>query len=113
MEQGAIKKQGWLLEKKEIRRRKKEKIEVEQLAKRDTYVYRLKKKKQTVYIGTTNNPNAREKQHRDSGKKFTHMQIERYPTSKNTAKTREAQKLKNYRSNNKGKNPKYNKSKSG
>jgi len=83
------------------------------LKKRDTYVYRLKQKIQTVYIGISTNPYERVKQHKNSGKKFTKVSVEKYPTSRNTAKNKESKKLKTYRKNNGGRNPKYNKTKKG
>lgn len=81
--------------------------------KRDTYNYNLKVGRKIVYKGTTNDPDRREDEHADSGKKFTHMQIVGRAKTPNGADKEETRQLKNYRGNNEGKNPKYNKKKNG
>lgn len=81
--------------------------------KLDTCVYKLRDKNTTVYYGTTNNLGRREKEHKDSGKKFTDIEkVSRNMTLK-SAKKREAKKLESHRKNHNGKNPKYNKDNDG
>ena len=43
--------------------------------KRDTYKYELKQGNKVVYVGITKDPNRREQEHRDEGKRFTSMNI--------------------------------------
>lgn len=81
--------------------------------KRDTYNYNLKDGKKVVYKGTTNNLEKRAKQHEADGKKFTRIQqVGRVKTEQGASKE-EAKQLATYRKNNKGNNPKYNKSNNG
>ncbi len=55
----------------------------------------------------------RAKEHAADGKKFTHIQkVGKVKTEKGASKT-ETQQLASYRKNNKGGNPKYNKTKNG
>ena len=79
------------------------------MAKRDTYNYQLKDGNKIVYEGITNNPSRRLNEHLNAGKRFTKMEHNTYPTSRSTAKTREAEGLAHYRSTHNGNNPKYNK----
>lgn len=76
--------------------------------KRDSVTYRLKKGRATVYIGTTNDPERRADEHREEGKRFSGMQITSRRMTEVGAEQKEAEQLKNYRSNH-GKNPQYNK----
>ena len=76
--------------------------------KRDTVTYRLKKGRETVYIGSTNDPERREEEHRDEGKRFSGLQITSRRMTKEGAETKEAEQLKTFRSNH-GKNPRHNK----
>lgn len=80
--------------------------------KRDTVTYELKDGRKTVYVGTTNDPEAREKQHESDGKKFTKMTVTSSKMTEQGAKTKESKKLETYRKN-QGKNPKYNKNNDG
>ena len=75
---------------------------------RDTVVYELEKGNEVVYIGTTNNPERREQQHRQEGKQFDFIKIISLPMTEEGAKRIEAERLATYRSN-QGRNPKYNK----
>lgn len=78
-------------------------------AVRDTHNYNLKDGKKIVYKGTTNDLEKRAKEHEADGKKITHIQkVGRAKTVKGADKE-ETRQLKVYRSNNGGKNPKYNK----
>lgn len=81
--------------------------------KQDTCVYSLVDKKKKVYVGTTNDLDRREKEHRDSGKEFTTIKKESRNMTPESAKEREVKKLEGYRKNHQGKNPKYNKDNDG
>ncbi|WP_435625669.1 hypothetical protein [Flagellimonas sp.] len=81
--------------------------------KRNTYNYNLKVGRKIVYKGTTSNPELREVQHRESGKKFTHMQVVGRAKTPTGAIREETRQLKNYRRNHSGNNPKYNQKKNG
>ncbi|SHG30772.1 hypothetical protein [Flagellimonas flava] len=81
--------------------------------KRTTYNYNLKVGRKIVYKGTTSNPKLREVQHKESGKKFTHLQVVGKAKTPNGATREEKRQLKNYRKNHNGNNPKYNQKKNG
>jgi predicted GIY-YIG superfamily endonuclease len=76
--------------------------------KHDTVTYELKDGNKVVYVGTTNDPERREQEHKDAGKKFGHMNITSRRMTDEGAKKKEAERLKTYRKN-QGDNPKYNK----
>jgi len=78
----------------------------------DTVVYELKEGRKVVYIGTTNDPDRREAEHLDDGKRFSHMLITTRKMTEDGAKKRETDRLYTYRKN-QGKNPKYNKDNDG
>ena len=71
--------------------------------------YDLKKGRQVVYRGTTNDPDRREREHRNAGLDFDRL----VPTSRRMtsqgAKAREIDNLYRYRRNHGGRNPPYNK----
>ena len=81
--------------------------------KRTTLTYDLKKGRKVVYRGTTNDPERREREHRDAGLDFDRL----LPTSRQMtpkgAKDREAENLERYRRNHGGRNPRYNKDSDG
>lgn len=81
--------------------------------KRDTLTYDLKKGRKIVYRGTTNDPDRREREHRDAGLDFDQL----VPTSRRMtpkgAKEREAANLDRYRRGHGGRNPRYNKDSDG
>ena len=79
---------------------------------RDTFKYVLKNGHKIVYIGTSRNPDRRENEHKND-KKFTHMVIVGNRTTSSGAKKWEENRLKTYRKNHSGKNPKFNRSNSG
>ena len=81
--------------------------------KRDTVIYRLKQKRKTVYIGTTDDPERRIEQHKKQGKRFSSMQIASKKMTEEGAMKKEEEMLKNFRSNHRGKNPTHNKDKDG
>ena len=58
-------------------------------AKRDTYLYHLKQARKIKYTGISNNPEKREHEHRSAGRRFSHMFVHPYPTSRDTALKRE------------------------
>ncbi len=75
---------------------------------RDTVTYELKKGNKVVYVGTTNDPERREVEHKQQGKQFTKLNVTSRKMTDNGAKKKEAERLKTYRRN-QGKNPLYNK----
>jgi predicted GIY-YIG superfamily endonuclease len=75
---------------------------------RDTVTYDLKRAAKIVYRGTTNDPERREQQHRDEGKRFTHMTVTSRRMTKDGAEKKEADALESYRRSHGGKNPPYN-----
>lgn len=79
------------------------------MSKRNYCRYNLKDRHKIVYKGITKDPEQREEQHRDEGKKFTHMQIFGPSVKKDTAEKWEEESLKQYRYDHGGKNPRYNK----
>lgn len=80
--------------------------------KRDTVTYKLKQGNGVDYIGSTNNPERREQEHRREGKKFGHLKVTSRRMTEDGAKKKEAEQLATYRKN-QGKNPKYNKNTDG
>ena len=79
--------------------------------KRDTQTtqtYDLKQSNKVVYRGTTNDPERREQEHRDEGKRFDTLQTTSRKLTPASAKQREADQLETYRRGHKGKNPVYN-----
>jgi len=81
--------------------------------KREIYNYNLKVGKKVVYKGTTKDLEKRAKEHKVDGKNFTHIQqVGRVKTESGASKT-ETKQLATYRKNNKGNNPKYNKTNHG
>ena len=80
--------------------------------KRDTVTYELKDGNKVLYVGTTNDPERREKEHRDQGKKFGHMKVTSRKMTPDGAKKAEEKRLKSFREY-QGRNPKYNKDSDG
>lgn len=76
--------------------------------KRNHYRYELKQGRKVVYRGITDNPDRREGEHRDEGKRFSHMHVVRRPVTKEAAEEWEEENLKSYRKSHRGKNPRYN-----
>lgn len=76
---------------------------------RTTLTYDLKKGREVVYRGTTNDPERREDEHRNAGLDFDRL----VPTSRRMtpkgAKEKETKDLERYRRGHGGKSPKYNK----
>ena len=78
-------------------------------APRDHYRYLLYHQGAIVYIGITNDPERREQEHRDEGKRFTSMSVLRPAVTRASAERWEEERLEAYRRNHRGKNPRYNK----
>ncbi len=82
------------------------------MKKQDTVTYELKNGNEVLYVGTTNDPERREQEHKNSGKKFGHMNITSRRMTEEGAMKKEENRLETYRKNS-GKNPKYNKDSDG
>lgn len=80
--------------------------------KRNTVTYALKKGGKTVYIGTTNDPDRREIEHKADGKKFTKMTLTSRRMTEAGAQKKEEKAIQRYKKN-QGKTPKYNKDEKG
>lgn len=80
--------------------------------KQDTVTYELKQGNKVVYVGTTNDPERREQDHRKDGKQFSHMNVTSRCMTEEGAKKKETERIETYRKN-QGKNPKYNKDSDG
>ena len=81
--------------------------------KRDTVTYNLLHQRKVVYKGTTSDPEGREEQHKQEGKRFTSLQVTSRRITEDAAKANEAEGLKQYRQNHGGRNPRYNKDSDG
>ena len=81
--------------------------------KRDTVTYELKQGREIVYRGTTNDPEQREQEHRDEGKRFTHLLVTSRRMTEEGAKQKESEALQTYREGHGGLNPRYNKDQDG
>lgn len=83
------------------------------MKKRDTVRYRLKdEKNRIVYIGTTNDPERRAREHHDERMRFKKMEIVGPRVTEDGAKKWEEESIERYRKNT-GNKPKYNKKTSG
>ena len=80
---------------------------------RKTVTYALHDGRKKVYIGTTDNPERRVREHEAEGKRFTRMDVTSRRMTEEGAKQKEAAHLASYRSSHGGRNPRYNESKSG
>ena len=78
------------------------------MSNRNHYRYNLKQSHKVVYKGITKNPENREEQHKDEGKRFSNMQIVGPSVTKAAAEKWEEESLAQYRSNHGGRNPRYN-----
>lgn len=84
------------------------------MAERNTFLYRLTGEHgETLYIGTTNDPERREQEHRNKGWRFRSLETQSCALSKESAATREQEAIATYKRNHDGKRPKYNKNDSG
>ena len=80
--------------------------------KQDTVTYELKQGNKVLYIGITNDPERREQEHREEGKKFKRMKVTSRCMTEEGATKKEAERLTRYRKN-QGRNPIYNKDSDG
>ena len=81
--------------------------------KRDTRTYDLKNGRRTVYRGSTNDLERREREHRIEGKKFTHLVPTSRKMTEEGARKKETRDIERYKRNHSGRNPKYNKDNDG
>lgn len=77
-------------------------------AKEDTVTYELRWDEDVVYIGTTNDTERREVEHRNEGKVFDKLVPTSEPMTTVRAKQKEAEDLEAYRRDHDGMNPLYN-----
>jgi predicted GIY-YIG superfamily endonuclease len=75
---------------------------------RGTYLYRLYRDGYVVYIGITNDPDRREREHWDEGKVFDDLVYEDRPHVRWYARELEKEALQEYRRWHDGWNPEYN-----
>lgn len=75
---------------------------------RDTFKYELKRGREVVYVGITNNPDRRLDEHSKS-KEFTHMNIVGNRTTRDGAQRWEQDRIKTYQKSHGGKGPRFNK----
>ena len=80
---------------------------------RKTVTYALHEGRKKVYIGTTDNPDRRVREHEAEGKRFTRMDVTSRRMTEEGAKGEEDAQLASYRSSHRGRNPRYNETKSG
>jgi len=76
--------------------------------RRNYHRYELKQKREIVYRGITNNPERREEEHKDEGKRFSNLKIIGPAVTKKAAENWEEKSLQSYRDSHGGENPKYN-----
>ena len=75
---------------------------------RNTIPYDLKKGREVVYRGTTNDPDRREQEHRNAGFNFDQLTVTSRRMTPEGAREREGRNLETYRRGHGGSNPKYN-----
>jgi len=92
--------------KKDLEKRKEEQI---MSKKRNYYRYELRDGRKIVYIGVTDDPSRREREHKSEGKRFTSMNIVGPAVTKGSAEQWEEKRLEQYCRSHGGKSPKYNK----
>lgn len=80
---------------------------------REHFRYELKDGRQVVYIGITNDPEAREQEHFDAGKRFSHLLVVGPAVTRDTAEGWDEDRLAAYRRSHGGRNPRYNKTETG
>lgn len=80
---------------------------------RNTYKYELLDGNTVVYVGITNDPERREREHRSEGKKFTRMRIVGKVSTEVSASDWETDRIATYKDNHNGNRPKYNENDSG
>jgi predicted GIY-YIG superfamily endonuclease len=83
------------------------------MAKRDTYRYRLKDGNKVVYIGITNDPERRAREHKEVVERSWTFEVVGPRVTEESARKWEDERLKAYRASHGGRNPRYNKGRSG
>jgi len=78
------------------------------MSRRNHWPYALKQGRKTVYIGETNDLEARAEEHQSDGKRFTRLEPLGRAMTKDSALRREEEALRAYRSRHHGRNPRYN-----
>lgn len=78
---------------------------------RNTWLYELKDRNEVVYYGISKDPDRREIQHLNTGKKFTHANVKSVALTRESAERREKQNIQRYQRQHGGKPPKYNQGK--
>ena len=81
--------------------------------KRNTQTYALYDGRKKVYIGTTNDLERREEEHRNENKRFTRIQPTSRRMTEEGSMKKEAEQLSTYRQSHQGHNPRYNKDSDG
>ncbi len=76
--------------------------------KRDVVTYALYEGSKKIYIGTTDKPERRLREHELEGRRFTRMEITSRRMTEDGAMKKEAEQIQNYRRAHGGKNPGYN-----
>jgi len=79
-------------------------------SKRKYYGYELRRRRKVVYYGITDDPNRREEEHKED-KRFTSINIKTRALTEKSAEKWEENRLKSYRNNHGGRNPRYNETK--
>ena len=82
------------------------------MAERDTYKYELTKGNRVVYVGITNDPERREKEHHQD-KDFDRLRIIGNVSTRNGASQWETNRIQTYMNNHKGNTPIYNQNEHG
>lgn len=77
-------------------------------SQRDTWLYELRDGHEIVYYGLSNNPDRREIQQINSGKRFTHMNVISVALTRGSAEYREGEEIRRYQRQHGGNPPKYN-----
>ena len=76
--------------------------------KRDVVTYALYEGSKKIYIGTTDKPERRLREHELEGRRFTRMEITSRRMTEDGAMKKEAEQIQNYRRAHGGNNPRYN-----
>ena len=77
--------------------------------KRDTHTYALYQGRKKVYIGSSSDPEARARAHKDEGKRFSRVEVTSPRLTPDSAKQREGEQIGTYKRSHGGRPPKYNK----
>jgi|AP95_1055475.scaffolds.fasta_scaffold14559_4 predicted GIY-YIG superfamily endonuclease len=75
---------------------------------RDLYLYELRDGHEIVYYGISHDPDNRLKQHLNSDKQFTHMNVNNVALTRPSVEARETDEIQRYEQQHGGRAPKYN-----